>query len=396
MSHEIRTPMTAIMGFADLLMANLEKPENLDAASTIRRNGEHLLSLINDILDLSKIEAGKLAVELVSCSPVAIVEDVLSLMRVRATEKGIGLAVEYDGPMPETVASDPTRLRQILVNLVGNAVKFTEVGSVRLISRLVSADRPALQFDIVDTGIGMTPEQRERLFRPFSQADTSMARKFGGTGLGLTISKRLAEVLGGDVSIVESTPGVGTRFRLTIDPGPLEGVRMIDPGQDLKAAQQVALPALPTAKPASPTPLKDRRILLAEDGPDNQVLIAYVLRKAGADVTIVENGKLAAEAALRAVEAGAPFDVVLMDMQMPVLDGYEATALLRAEGYRGTIIALTAHAMAGDREKCLQFGCDDYATKPIDRAKLISTIAGHLGDRAPELCGNAERASQQA
>jgi PAS domain S-box-containing protein len=374
MSHEIRTPMTAIMGYADLLVeeANTDQLQErrLQNALVIKRNGEHLLRIIDDILDLSKIEAGKQTIELVASSPVAIIEDVLSVMRVRAQAKGIDLTVVYETLMPATFQSDPTRLRQILVNLVGNAIKFTEVGSVKLIVRLVAANEPSLEFDVVDEGIGLSSEQLTRLFRPFVQADTTMSRKFGGTGLGLTISKRLAEMLGGDVSVVESALGKGSSFRLVVATGPLDGIAMIDlSGKDVEkdARTHVVKSQVPSCS------LAGCRVLLAEDGPDNQQLISFVIRKAGADVTVVENGQLAVDATLQAVEAGRPFDVILMDMQMPVLDGYGAVGVLRAKGYRRPIIALTAHSMTGDREKCVTAGCDDYASKPINRVLLIST-----------------------
>jgi PAS domain S-box-containing protein len=376
MSHEIRTPMTAILGFTDVLLehGNLENApaERVDAARTIKSNGEHLLGLINDILDLSKIEAGKMTVELVDCSPCALVAGVASLMQVRAGAKGLPLQIEYRGPIPETIRTDPTRLRQILVNLVANAIKFTEVGAVRLITYLADgAEPPALCFDVVDTGIGMAPEQSARLFQVFAQADGSTTRKYGGTGLGLTISRRLAWILGGDVTLVASQPGVGSHFRATVAAGPLAGVSMID---DPLSATTVCGGVRAEAPEAAPLTLFGSRILLAEDGPDNQRLITHVLKKAGASVTVVENGHEAVDAAMGAQGTGSPFQVILMDMQMPVMDGYEATRCLRAFNYTGPIVALTAHAMAGDRQKCLAVGCDDYAAKPIDRTRLLETI----------------------
>ena len=211
------------------------------------------------------------------------------------------------------------------------------------------------------------------LGRPFSQADTSTTRKFGGTGLGLSISKRLAELLGGEVSIVDSQPGRGSRFRLTTATGPLDGIELVKP--ELYIPQEEAPAAV--AEPAAPQILAGCRLLMAEDGPDNQRLFSFILRKAGAEVTVVENGLLAVEQVLQMARSGQPFDVVLMDMQMPVLDGYEAVARLRSHGYRGPIIALTAHAMKSDRDKCLNVGCDDYASKPIDRNKLIDQIASY-------------------
>ncbi|MBI4719260.1 MAG: response regulator [Planctomycetes bacterium] len=373
MSHEIRTPMTAILGFAENLLEGYRTDaERSLALETIRRNGEHLLGILNDILDISKIEAGKLTVEHLPCSLCRLLAEVLSLMRVRADAKRLALSLEYIGPMPNVITTDPTRLRQILVNLVSNAVKFTEAGGVRLIARLVPADEAAtVQIDVLDSGVGLSPAQAAGLFESFSQGDTSTTRQFGGTGLGLAIAKRLAQLLGGDVTLVGSTPGSGSHFRATVAAGALTGVRMIeDP-----SAETVVVP---DPRPLAP-PLQnlDCRILVAEDGIDNQRLVTHVLQKAGARVTVVENGRLAVEAALAARDTAEPFDVILMDMQMPVLDGYGATAALRKSGYTGPIIALTAHAMAGDRDRCLAAGCDDYTIKPIDRRNLIATIRKH-------------------
>ncbi len=376
MSHEIRTPMTAILGYTDILLGNLHGDENLEAAEIIKRNGEYLLDIINDILDLSKIEAGRMHVERIACPPVQLVDDVLALMRVRAESKGLPLRAEFQGPIPQTIETDPTRLRQILINLVGNAIKFTEIGEVRLRVRLDAAAEggPRLVFDVLDTGIGMTPQQMQKLFQPFTQADSSTTRKYGGSGLGLTISRRLAKMLGGDITAT-STPRRGSGFRVSVATGSLASVPLIRPGQ-------------PAGKPGVPAERTDRkidlncRVLLAEDGPDNQRLISFVLRKAGADVTVVENGRKALEYALatypgwgrREDDPNQPFDVVLMDMQMPIMDGYEATRRLRDAGYDRPVVALTAHAMEHDRAKCLDAGCDDYVAKPIDRHKLIELV----------------------
>jgi PAS domain S-box-containing protein len=384
MSHEIRTPMTAILGYADVLAGQLDDPEQREAINIIRRNGDHLLMIINDILDLSKIEAGKLQFERRTCSPAAIVADVVSLMRVRADGKGLALKLEFAGPIPETIWTDPARLRQILLNLVGNAIKFTASGSVRIVVRLSGGEtpQPRMVYEVIDTGIGMIAEQVENLFQPFQQADASTSRKFGGTGLGLAISKRLAEFLGGDI-VIGSQPGQGSTFVLTFDPGPLAGVALLDhPSEAISAS---------FAGHASerPQPRLSGRILLAEDGTDNQRFISFLLTKAGAQVTTVDNGRQAMEMALAdpCAPASSPraFDVILMDMQMPVMDGYEATRRLRAEGYAGPIIALTAHAMAEDRQKCLDAGCDDYATKPIDRDTLLSMIAKLLQEQGAAL-----------
>jgi len=231
-----------------------------------------------------------------------------------------------------------------------------------------------MQFDVVDTGVGITREQAARLFQPFTQGDASTTRKFGGTGLGLLIAKRLAEVLGGDVTIVDTKPGVGACVRATVPVGSLDGVRIVE-----APAGVIALALAPVSEDAiarPPAPLHCR-VLLAEDGVDNQRLISLVLTRAGANVTIAENGQIAITKALAAEDAGRPFDIILMDVQMPELDGHEAARRLRRAGYLRPIIALTAHAMSGDRERCLAAGCNDYATKPIDRAKLIEMIRAY-------------------
>ncbi len=375
MSHEIRTPMTAILGFTDtLLEPEQSEAERLDAVRTIRRNGRALLEIIDDILDLSKIEAGKLKTEIAGCSPIKLVAEVLSLMQVRAQAKGLALESEYRGPIPETILTDRARLRQILINLIGNAVKFTEIGSVRLVTSLLTAGsaEPLIQFEVIDTGIGMTNKQIAGVFAPFRQADTSTTRKFGGTGLGLTVSKRLANLLGGDITI-QSEPGRGSTLRATVAAGTLNDVTMIE-----NPADKSDSPAEMPAGDLTEEKRFDGRILFAEDGPDNQRLISFLLKKAGVQVTVVENGRLALEQALVARDSSHPFDLILMDMQMPVMDGYQATTLLREKGYRGPIVALTAHAMSGDQQRCLDAGCDDYASKPIDKVKLTELITRHL------------------
>ena len=367
MSHEIRTPMTAVIGYSDLLLdPALDASDRVNYVQTIRRNGEHLLTLINDILDLSKIEAGKMSLERIATSPAQVLVDVASLMRVRAVEKGLSFEVRYIGAIPETISSDPTRLRQIVMNFVGNAIKFTERGSVRIIAQCSGLDssEPQLSIDVVDTGLGMTPEQIASLFVAFTQADASTTRRFGGTGLGLVISRRLAQLLGGDIT-VESTLGKGTTFRLSLPTGSLANVKMIT-GLSEAGVPDTSLPRVPMLVDK----LARVRVLLAEDGHDNQVLIATYLRKAGAEVKVVADGRIAVEQARAEL-----YDVILMDMQMPELDGYGATSKLRQLGYTRPIIALTAHAMAGDRERCEKAGCDDYLTKPIERGKLVAVVA---------------------
>jgi PAS domain S-box-containing protein len=388
MSHEIRTPMTAIMGYTDLLFEDGDvsraPAQRVEFINTIRRNGEHLLSIINDILDTAKIEAGKMTVESISTSPVQIVEEAVSLMSVRAQGKGITLDLVYETSIPETVQTDPTRLKQVLINLLGNAIKFTEIGGVTLRIGLDSSNAagPMLRLDVEDTGMGMTPEQVSRLFGAFEQADASTTRKFGGTGLGLRISKRLAEMMGGDI-IVSSEPGKGSVFTAFVSAGSLEGVRLIERSQE-----GLVVSAAPPVSTTPTTVLKGMRILLAEDGPDNQRLISFHLRKAGAEVTIAENGAIAVEKLTSTGTLVGPladppgYDLLLTDMQMPELDGYGAVRMLRGKGCSLPIVALTAHAMSGDAEKCLQAGCDAYATKPIEKEKLIATCREAVEARA--------------
>jgi signal transduction histidine kinase/CheY-like chemotaxis protein len=389
MSHEIRTPMTAILGYLELLSEGcvrrcaVMRSEAGDPLDVISQNAKHLLQLIDDILDVSKIEAGRMEVERTACSPCGLLSEVVSLMRVRAAAKGLALGVEYAGPMPEIIRTDPTRLRQILINIVGNAVKFTEVGGVRLAARLKHDPRgPILQIQIADTGIGISKEALAGLFQPFTQADASTSRKFGGTGLGLTISKRLAELLGGDLA-VESAPGKGSSFTVTVPTGSLDGVRMLENPSEIQ---------FHSGKDASSDARRDamllggRRLLLAEDGPDNQRFISLILKRVGVDVTVVENGRAAVESAIASRDAGSPFDLILMDMQMPVLDGYQATQMLRVKNWSGPIVALTAHAMTEDRQNCLDAGCDEYLTKPIDRNRLLQVLVQWLApvrDRCP-------------
>ncbi|WP_417391473.1 ammonium transporter [Gimesia sp.] len=389
MSHEIRTPMTAVLGYTDLLLEeSWGRPGSIKLLDVIKRNGNYLLELINDILDLSKIEAGNLSIETIQFPLLEKLKEIQSLMKVRAEHQGLQFKLSFNGKVPVEIQSDPTRLKQILINLIGNAIKFTpDGGKVSVETSLLnsSSNEPLLEFKIRDTGIGMTAGQIDMLYQPFVQADSSTTRKFGGTGLGLAISKRLAEMLGGDL-YCESVPGEGTVFTLTIgigNPAPLE----------FHTNPQVDFKQIPVNQQESGISELDSEtmimgscsVLLAEDGVDNQRLISTLLKKEKAHVVLAENGDIAVRRALNAEQQGKPFDVILMDMSMPVLDGYGATRKLRELGIETPIIALTAHAMTGDRQKCIDAGCTDYATKPVNREKLRNIVVKYQCHAEPEL-----------
>lgn len=390
MSHEIRTPMTAIMGFAELLDAEGDRQitprQRLEYIDTIKRNGEHLLSIINDILDLSKIEAGKMTVECIETEPAQLIHDVLSLMAVKANAKNLKLAAEFATPYPQKIFSDPIRLRQILVNLVGNAIKFTEVGGVQVVVRYLQS-REQLEVDVRDTGIGIYPEQVGKLFRSFEQADSSTTRRFGGTGLGLMISKRLAEMLGGDVT-VKSTQGSGSTFTVSVAVGNIDEFLMHEAGPAETIYPKRKNSPNKQQVDSKIGALDGKKILLIEDGPDNQRLISFVLEKAGAGVDVAENGKVAIEGLTDdntldgQLISPLPYDLILTDMQMPELDGYLTARLLRIKGCQLPIVALTAHAMTGDRQKCFDAGCDAYSTKPVERQALIDLCAQTIKSKA--------------
>jgi PAS domain S-box-containing protein len=372
MSHEIRTPMTAILGYTDLLRdPGLSPNTRSDYLTVVRRNAEQLLQLINDILDLSKIEAGKMQMNFQPCHLVSLVADVASLMRPRAEQHGTRLEVRYTGAVPETITTDGDRLRQALINLVGNAAKFTENGSIQIIVSFLPqwhGGQSAMALDVVDTGIGILPEVLPQLFRPFVQANRSTSRKYGGTGLGLTISRQIINMLGGELG-VRSAAGKGSTFSIIIPTGNLTGIRFLEsPTEAIGGHREDG------GGPVSSSALAGVRILLAEDSIDNQELLSTFLTNAGAEVEVVENGKLAVEKAPQKA-----FHVVLMDMNMPEMDGYEATRMLRHNGYARPILALTANAMSGDDERCLAAGCNMHLAKPVERAKLIQTIADYAG-----------------
>ncbi|MGI4846591.1 MAG: response regulator [Janthinobacterium lividum] len=379
MSHEIRTPMNAILGFTELLKRGYSKnPRDAEKfLDTIHSSGTHLLTLINDILDLSKVEAGQMEMELISCAPHRVVREVVEVLSSRAQDKGITLTIEVRGPIPATIQTDAGRLRQIVTNLVGNAIKFTERGSVRVALYLAAhGDSSQFAIDVIDSGIGIAHDKLDSIFEAFVQADTSVTRRFGGTGLGLSISRRFARALGGDIvasSITGAAEQTGSTFALRIDTGDLSGVMMLDPADiaAIDAAQRQALLGSPDAYWQFPP---ESSVLVVDDGPENRELIKLILEENGVRVEQAENGLIGYEMAM----AGR-FGVVLMDMQMPVLDGYQATARLREHGYTGPVIALTAHAMAGFEKDILAAGCTGFQTKPIDIDVLLATLGNVLG-----------------
>jgi PAS domain S-box-containing protein len=376
MSHEIRTPMNAILGFTDVLRRGYEdsQAERQEFLNTIHSSGQHLLELINDILDLSKIESGKLEIELTRCSPNQIISEVVATLGIRAQDKGIELSFAWDGLAPATILTDPTRFRQVITNLVGNSTKFTEKGGVRLLARLDrSGARPRLEVDVIDSGIGMKPESLQRIFDPFTQADNSITRRFGGTGLGLSISRQCATALGGGLT-VKSEYGKGSTFTLAIDAGPAEAIELFDPLSE--PATRGSAAAVVRLKPA--------RILVVEDGTSNQKLITIVLQRAGVTVELAGNGKIGFDKAV-----SGQYDVILMDMQMPVMDGFTATRRLRELGCKLPIIALTANAMKGEEEKCRAAGCSGYLSKPIDVDLLLRTLAELVGTLPAEKSADA-------
>lgn len=371
MSHEIRTPLTGILGYAELLADDrLEPAQRAEFANVVRRSGAHLLAVIGDILDIAKLEAGRIDPQAAACSPEQVAREVADLLRPAADAKGISL--EFRSTLPEgaILRTDPVRLRQILLNLAGNAVKFTQSGGVTIEvdAGPNASGTPRTRFRVTDTGIGIDAENLARIFEPFTQADGSTARRYGGTGLGLSIARHLAGLLGGEIT-ARSTPGRGSTFTLLLPPHEI--------GSDA-ASLVPALPAPPVVDALPAPPSLRARILLAEDGRDNQRLIAHILTQGGAEVRVAADGAAAARLARDTREAGAPFDLVLLDMQMPGLDGYAAAGLLRREGHTGPILALTAHASPGDRERCLAAGCDGYLTKPIARVTLLEACAAAL------------------
>ncbi len=383
MSHEIRTPLTAILGYTDILAESLPANDAAAPASaaveTIQRAGQHLLMLINDVLDLSKIEAGRLSIEQLEMPLPELLLDVDSLMRARASAKGVALRTSLASPVPNRIISDPTRFRQILMNLVGNAAKFTDHGTIDVRACILPADGETaarLRVEVDDTGPGMTEKQSRILFQPFTQADASVTRRHGGTGLGLTICRRLAALMDGTVSLEYSQPGRGSRFVVELPLQPAPGSALVHSldvcGKDNEPLGTITLDSVLELH---------GRILLAEDGEDNRRLIVHHLTRGGAEVFTAANGRIALEMLLEAQAAGRPFDLLVTDMQMPEMDGYTLACTLRDGGHTIPIVALTAHAMAEDRQRCLDAGCDAYESKPIQREALLRACAALLPPR---------------
>lgn len=376
MSHEIRTPLTAVIGYADnLLGGDLSMEDNMESVSSILRNGKHLLHIINDILDISKIEAGELSIEKIPVDVPLLIQDIDSLIGDRIREKGLKFHLVVRNKIPVQIYTDPTRLKQIILNLLGNAIKFTNTGSIKIEIEYLKQDRK-IRFNVVDSGVGMTEDEQSRLFKPFTQADASTTRKFGGTGLGLYISRQLANMLGGDLEC-NSIKGIGSTFTATVNVGfinenlMLEGINVQSPAQ--RDRDTVAIPVL------------SGKVLLAEDNSDNQRLISMYVCNTQADVFVVGNGQQAVEQAI-----SGQYDLILLDMQMPVMGGAEAVKWLRSVGNQTPIVILTASAMKEEKERCLELGANDFLSKPIDKQIFYQVMEKYLGNESGDRKFNQE------
>jgi PAS domain S-box-containing protein len=362
MSHELRTPLNSILGFSEILGGeSLSNMDRIDFAIRVQRSGEMLTRLINQILDFSKIESGKIELEIIEIDLLEVVKDVIGIMSQQARKKDLILNFEIQGQVPETVNTDPTRLRQILTNLIGNAIKFTAKGWVK-VTMSFESDKNILIFMVEDTGEGISAASETRLFEPFVQADSSHTRRFGGTGLGLSISRKIAQALGGDVALIKTTPNQGSTFMAKIA---VQNVHLKKEVSNLKKNIDSEIEKI--------NRLSGVRILVTDDSPDNLLLIQRLLSLQGAVVDTASSGQ---EALTKTVDS--EYDIILMDIQMPEMDGFEATRLMRQRGYKSPIIALTAHAVGRDQERSLKMGFNDYIVKPIDKRALVNALLQHL------------------
>ncbi|QDT43556.1 Autoinducer 2 sensor kinase/phosphatase LuxQ [Gimesia alba] len=377
MSQEVRTPLSAILGFSEILCESSDDPDTQTAAETIHTNGQSLLDTINDFLALSQIEEGLLDIQLLDCCPVTVIENVQVQMAKKAEMKDLKFEVQYETEIPETIKSDPIRLKQILTTVIGTAIKLTQRGSVKLGVQTTSLENGThqLTFSVRNTGTELSIEQFSDLFTPYRLTDKLMTHPVSGLGLGLAVSKHLTEMLGGQIQ-VKGQDAFNTTVEFTIAAGDISEVKME------KVSASKRLEEIKTYKASHDFLKQDCHILLVEDGIYNQRLINFLLTKAGAEITIVENGQQAIDELQKSQEIGdpigEPYDLILMDIQMPVLDGYSTTRKIRALGYTKPIIALTIHAMDSDRQKCFDAGCDEYMSKPLERKKLISIINSFL------------------
>lgn len=373
MGHELRTPLTAILGFTDILGESCkDHPAAAELIEVIRRNGVHLHDLLNELLDYSRLESGRVSIERKTFDIAPLLHDVIRHFSPAAVQAGIGLKLTLSPDAPANLHTDAGRVRQIIQNIVGNAVKFTTQGAVDIrvgLSPASKSGQHCMQIDVVDTGMGMAPEQAARLFTPFTQADDSTSRRFGGTGLGLAISRKLARLLGGDV-VAQSSPGSGSTFTLTLPCSRQESEepRKSSPRQFLQART-----------------LEGRQILAVDDCADTRTLIAHFLQKFGANATLAASGAEVLEH-IAVLHDKAPFDAVLMDLQMPDMDGYEVAQRLRERGWKAPIIALSADDMPQIKDHCLKSGCDAHVAKPIDWQKLVNTIRELAERRTIEAC----------
>lgn len=362
MSHEIRTPLTAIIGFAETnLEDDISAEDQKRHSQSIVRNGKHLLNVINDILDFSKYEADRIEFAKETFSPVQVVQEVEQIITPQARKKGLEISLSYDFPLPECIVGDALRLKQVVLNLCSNAVKFTETGRIN-IKTSCNFELQKLFIEVIDTGIGMTDEQVEKVFDVFTQADSSITRKYGGTGLGLTLSKQFAQCMGGTIE-ASSLIDIGSRFVISVGTGDLTPYKIIERYDQIPSFARI------TTAPTIVIKKVKGRVLLAEDNPDNQQLFTILLTKTGVDISIASNGQKAVEMAM-----ANPYDLIYMDMQMPVMDGIEATKILRNKGYSKPIVALTANAMKQDRDACMNAGCNGFITKPINKQTFYNVL----------------------